>query len=206
VGTNVVRIGVDELPDALDMTDQRVRQAIRYGALAGAHRGRALMIPATPTDMGQLRASWKVRELDQALGDVSVTLAELINDAPHVGIVELGSRPHKVSAEGWAAIYEWVRRHYRSTAGAGGSRRYRLGAAGRMKPRGRSSGQPGPFRGDDPEISSITWAIVTLIKRRGTRATLFIYNMLPQLRDALGAEIERAIGKAQREATKGGKP
>jgi hypothetical protein len=30
--------------------------------------------------------------------------------------------------------------------------------------------------------------------------------MLPQLRDALGAEIERAIGKAQREATKGGKP
>jgi hypothetical protein len=82
----------------------------------------------------------------------------------------------------------------------------RLGAAGRMKPRGRSSGQPGPFRGDDPEISSITWAIVTLIKRRGTRATLFIYNMLPQLRDALGAEIERAIGKAQREATKGGKP
>lgn len=205
MGSGVVRIGIDELPDALDLIDERVRKAIAYGALAGAHRGRALMVPATPVDQGQLRASWKVKEESATFGDITTVLAELINDAPTVGIVENGARPHKVSAEGWAAIYEWVRRHYRGVKTPGGTTTYRLGAAGRMKPRVRKAGQPGPFRGDDPEIASITWAIVTKIKRYGQRATLFIYNMLPQLRDALGAEMERAIAKVQSE-TKGSKP
>jgi hypothetical protein len=53
--------------------------------------------------MGQFKNSWRV--LANIAGNV---LAQIENDAPHAGIVELGARPHKVSAEGVQAIKEWV--------------------------------------------------------------------------------------------------
>ena len=32
----------------------------------------------------------------------------IVNSAPHVGILELGARPHPVSAEGIAALTRWA--------------------------------------------------------------------------------------------------
>lgn len=184
MAANVIKIGLDELPGALDLGEERTRHAIAAGALAGAHRGRAFMVPRTPSDMGQLRASWKVTARSDTFGGIATDLAELINDAPHVGIVEMGSRPHRVSPEGWQAIYEWVRRHYR-----GG----KLGGAGRMRPRGRGAQASGPFKGDDPVLTSITNAIVFKIRKFGTKATLFVRNSLDELRALMATELQRSL-------------
>lgn len=203
MAANVISIGIDELPDALESGEEHIRVAIARGALAGAHRGRAMIVPRTPTDMGQLRASWKVKpgtaDFSGAVTGIGATLAELINDAPHIGIVELGSRPHGVSPEGWAAIYEWVRRHYRGAVNGAGARTYTLGGKGAMRPRARGAGQPGPFRGDDPDVTAITNAIVQKIRREGTKPTLFVQNSLEDLRAVMAAELERSIAIAVRD-------
>ncbi len=194
----VIKLGIEQLPDALEQGEQGIRRAIAQGALAGAHRGRALMVQNTPSDQGQLRASWKVRPGVREFTGFSESLAELINDAPHISIVELGARPHAVNPEGWQAIYEWVRRHYRGGMGPAGVRQYSLGGAGRMRPRGR--GATGPFRGDDPVIESITNAIVWRIRKFGQKATLFVRNSVDDLRNILGHELNRAIAIAHNAA------
>jgi hypothetical protein len=207
VAGNVIRLEPEQLADALESGEEHIRAAIARGALAGAHRGRALIVPRTPTDMGQLRASWKVNagtsDFSGGVTGIGATLAELYNDAPHVGIVELGSRPHGVSPEGWAAIYEWVRRHYRGAVNGAGVRTYTLGGRGSMRPRTRGAGQPGPFKGDDPDITAITNAIVQKIRREGTKPTLFIQNSMEELREVMAAELHRAIAIAVRDQGRG---
>jgi hypothetical protein len=44
-------------------------------------------------------------------------VAITFNDAPHIGVLECGARPHPVSLEGQRAIYEWVERHFRLAGG-----------------------------------------------------------------------------------------
>lgn len=200
VVSNTIRVGLDKLPEALDLNERTVRRAIAVGALAGAHRGRAIMVRATPTDQGQMRASWKVTPGAAEFTGFSENLAQLINDAPHIAVVELGARPHKVSPEGWAAIYEWVRRHLRSATGGV----YTLGGAGSM--RKRKNRAIGPFKGDDPVVSSITNAIVWKIRKHGQKATLFVRNNVDALRDVMGYELNREIGRAMANLKKGGTP
>lgn len=199
----VIKLDPSQLPGALELLDQNIRRAVAQGALAGAHRGRALMVKNTPTDQGQMRAAWKVKPGAAEFDGTDATLAELINDAPQISTVELGARPHAVSPEGWTAIYEWVRRHYRGSNGI-----YTLGGAGRMTKRG-SKAVTGPFRGDDPRVEAITNAIVWKIRKHGQKATLFIRNSMDDLRDVMGAELQRHIAqahKAAQSAPKGGKP
>jgi hypothetical protein len=191
VGAVVSRIAITlgELPDALDLNERVVRRAIAVGALAGAHRGRALIVRRTPTDQGQLRASWKVKPGAEEFDAAGKLLAELINDAPHIATVELGARPHKVSREGWLAIYEWVRRHYRGSVTGAGVRVYTLGGGGRMKARKRDGSL-------DPDIERITWAIVAKIKKHGQRPTFFVRHSTDELREIMGYELHREIGRA----------
>lgn len=195
--SNSIRVGLDKLPDALDLGERTVRRAIARGALAGAHRGRAIMVRNTPTDQGQLRASWKVKPGVHEFRGISQELAELINDAPHISIVELGARPHKVSREGWEAIYEWVRRHFRSAIGGA----YVLGGAGKMTARSKDGKH-------DPRVAAITWAIVGKIKRYGQKPTLFVRNSVDDLREVMGYELEREIKRAiaEMKAPSGGQP
>lgn len=185
----VITTSLDALPALLERGEARMRRAIARGALAGAHRGRALIVKRTPVDMGPLKAAWRVKPGSTEFSGGDTTLAELINDAPHIATVELGSRPHNVSAEGWAAIYEWVRRHYR-----GG----RLGGKGRMRPRGMFAGLQ-PFRGEDPVITEITNAIVWRMKLHGTKPTLFVRNSTDELRNVMAVELERAIATVDRD-------
>lgn len=194
----VIEVGLDALPAALERGERRIRRAIARGALAGAHRGRAIIVRRTPVDMGQLKASWRVKPGAAEFIGPESTLAELINDAPHIAIVELGSRPHKVSAEGWAAIYEWVRRHHR-----GG----RLGGSGRMRPRRALFVGLVAFKGDDPVITRITNAIVHKINKEGSKPTLFVHNSLEELRAVMAFELQRALVRAEAESKRdrGGK-
>lgn len=189
----VIKLGIGDLPDALDLGEQNIRRAVARGALAGAHRGRALMVRVTPVDQGQLKASWKVKPGLEEFDGAGETLAELINDAPHISMVELGSRPHKISPEAWAAIYEWVRRHYRGAAPGVET----LGGAGRMRPRGKGP-VTGAFKGDDPVISHITNAIAWKIRKEGTKATLFVRNAVDDLRDVMAAELQHELAKVAR--------
>lgn len=190
-----VKISLEDLPNALMLGDENIRQAVAKGTTYGAHRGRALIVRRTPTDQGQLRASWRVvagvlRKGSEGFADVK--LAELINDAPHITIVELGAKPHAVSPEGWTAIYEWVRRHYRSAGGGV----YAMGSAGRMVPRSK---QPirGPWKGDDPRIEAITNGIVWKLRKYGQKPTLFVRNSVDELRDVMAKELERELARVK---------
>ncbi len=189
MGANVITINIRNLPAAIRRDDQVMRDAILRGARVGCERGRAIMVRRTPVDQGQLKASWHVRPSVKVADTGESTVAELVCDAPHAGIVELGSRPHKVSPEAWAAIYEWVRRHpelYTSIL---------------EKPKMRRSTAPhaiGPLRmwsGPDPQISEITNAIAWNIRKNGTRPTYFIRNGVPLVSRALVAEIGEAIAR-----------
>src|SRR5262245_18169728 len=98
-----------ELSKALSREAKGVRRKIERGALRAAHRGKALLVRKTDekgiTDLGQFKNSFQVER-----GAARGIVAELWNDAPHAGIIELGPRPHPVSREGWEAIREWVAR------------------------------------------------------------------------------------------------
>lgn len=190
----VISLDVKDLPAALDKGERRMRRAISSGALAGAHRGRAIIVKRTPTDMGQLKASWKVKPGEVEFAGHTSTLAELINDAPHIAMVELGSRPHGVNPEGWLQIYEWVRRHHR-----GG----KLGGKGRMRTQRRATVEESrPFHGPDPVIADITNAVVRKIRMFGTKPTLFVRRSMDELRAVMAFEVQRAMAKVENEGTK----
>lgn len=192
----VIDIDESRLPAALDKLERKIKLAVARGALAGAHRGRAVMVKRTPTDQGQLRAGWKVTTGTAVSGVDGGTLATLTNGAPHIAVVELGARPHAMSPEGWQAIYDWVRRHYRGGA---------LGGTGKMRPQPRNSaGQlssgAGPFHGPDPVISQVTNAIVHKIAKVGQKPTLFVKNSLDELRKVMIEEIELAMARVAGDA------
>lgn len=189
----VIEIPISELPAALARTERNVRRAIARGALAGAHRGRAVVVKVTPVDMGPMKARWRVDPGTADFeGGLDGVLATLTNDSPYIGAVELGSRPHPVSPAGWTAIYEWVRRHYR-----GG----KLGGKGRMRSR-KGPTEPGPFRGDDPVIAAVTKSIVWRIRTKGTPARLFVKNAIPEIRRVMIDEIKRALATAEADGEK----
>jgi hypothetical protein len=188
VAAYVKTVSVAQLPNELQKLEGKLGNALKRGVRMGLHRGRGIIVRRTPTDLGQLRASWKVK--------TSELVDELLNDAPHAGIVELGARPHKVSAEGWAAIYEWVRRHpeiYGEKKARSGVKRDKAGTV--------MSDNLGPFKGADPEISGITWAIVKKINREGQKPTYFVRDSMDLLRKALEAEVERQFARV---ASRGG--
>lgn len=81
-------------------------KALHLGILAGAHRGRALMVSRSPVDRGILRNAWRVIK---ASGFVT-----LQNDQPYAGVLERGARPFRISSEGLAALRGWVLRAFRS--------------------------------------------------------------------------------------------
>lgn len=202
----VVSIDARKLPAALRRNEEEVRNAIARGVSAGLERGRGIMVRATPTDQGQLRASWHVmRRVNGATGMPRTglgTVAELRNDAPHAGIVELGARPHGLSPEGWAAIYEWVRRHPELYVSSGSKRNPRMQGPNqpRMRRNPKGGGILGPYRGADPEISEIVNAIAYKLRTKGQEPTYFIRKHLGLVGDAVAHEVKREIDLAAERA------
>lgn len=162
------------------------RDAIVRGVHRGAFRGMNVMMKRTPTDQSQLKQSWRVTKAFPSSASV-MQLAALINDAAHAGIVEGGARPHKVSAEGWAAIYQWVYRH----------RRY-FGFVTKSGRTARARATIGDVRTKTdvvPELASVTWGIVKRLEREGQKPTWFVRESLPVLTEVLEAEVETQIAK-----------
>lgn len=190
----VIKATAKGLPAMLARKHKSIARAIARGALAGAERGRALIVRKTPVDQGQLKASWKVLPGSptalQGEFKRGTLLAELLNTAPHAGIVERGARPHTVSAEGWLAIYDWVVRHRQElglVTATGKARRVR---------KGRVAVHQGLDKGGvglDSQIAGITWAIVKKIQREGSKATYFVRGNLEDLRAVVQREVDRGL-------------
>lgn len=189
----VISLELKDLPVALDQCERNIRRAVARGALAGAHRGRALIVKRTPVDMGPLKAGWRVVPGADDFEGLSDVLATLVNHERHIGPVENGARPHPVSPEGWTAIYEWVRRHYRGSK----SRGYKLGGKGRMRRQGAGADPNRPFHGSDPEVTEITNAIAWKLRTQGQKPTFFVKRSLEDLKAVMAGEIERALAHAQ---------
>lgn len=101
-----IRISPKDLVPELRARTKQIPKTIAQGMLAGAHRGRTFLVRRTPVDVGQMKNSWRVKPV---LGGRRRTV-ELVNDAPHAGVIEAGARPHKVNAEGRAALERWAMR------------------------------------------------------------------------------------------------
>lgn len=93
-----IKIKPDELAPELRKRFSQIPKTINKGLRKGAMRGRTHLVKQTPVDLGQMKNSWRVSGTD------------IINDAPHAGIIEGGARPHKVNAAGIAALAGWARR------------------------------------------------------------------------------------------------
>lgn len=170
------------------------RAAIVRGVHRGAHRGLVVMMKRTPVDQSQLKQSWRVNKAFPSSAAV-MQLAALVNDAAHAGIVEGGARPHKVSPEGWAAIYQWVYRH----------RRF-FGFVTKSGRTARARATVGDVRTRtdvNPELAAVTWGIVKRIEREGQRPTWFVRESLPLLNKVLEAEVETQIAKVAAGRVKG---
>lgn len=104
----ITRIRADQLPRVLRAEGHKVARAIPKAARASAYRLRALCIERTNalciTDTGLFKNAWRVG------GASSGTLAQVYNDAPYAGVIEMGARPHAVSKEGREAITRWAMR------------------------------------------------------------------------------------------------
>lgn len=167
---------------------KRFEAAVRKGVVRGAQRSRARIQRATPKDTGQTKASWRI-SVSPATKSIEQTVVIWKNDAPHAGVLELGARPHGMSPAGWAAIYNWVRRHGKSFNVA-----RKRDARGKFLPGARVAGDAaGAYKGPDPEISAITNAIVQKIAKEGQRPRYFVRNILDELRAMAAAEVQATV-------------
>jgi len=163
----VVRTTPAKLRNLLQRRAKASEKAVRRAALSSAHRGKTMITGHTPGDLGQLRLSWDVKK-PLAMGR---ELAELVNDAPHAGSVEMGARPHPVSSEGIAALHAWVWRHRNY---------FDIGTKGRDAKK---------------EALGIAYAIAKKIRVKGQKPTYFVRDKLPTFFRITAAEINREFAK-----------
>jgi hypothetical protein len=174
-----VVLSAADLPDELKRREHAVRAAVALGVRNAARRGRALLVRRTPKDQGLAKQAW--RDTTSVLSEMDITgrgtMAEVFNDAPYIGVIEEGARPHPVSAEGQKAIFEWVKRHLPSFIGHE--------RAKTIKRRFASYA--------DIEAKHIADAIVWRIRHHGQRPTYFIRDSIDELRGFVGIEVKRAV-------------
>ena len=190
--------------------DQELRQAATLrGLRSGARRGLPILVRATPKDQGLAQISWKT-VMHGSVGLVATNE----NSAPHIGILENGARPHKVSWEGIFAIYQWVERHFRLTAvggvvaGAAGtrfsarkSRAFKLAGQGNLSQHGAyvmkaiMALHPEYIGRMVPAALNITGAIIWKIATKGQAPKFFVRGCLLELNHAVRAEVERCISE-----------
>jgi hypothetical protein len=180
----VIRVSSKHAGKAAADLSRDVLQAIRKGTNRGAERARAMIVRRGPRDQGQLRASWHVKKGSERrpMGAKDAELAELRNDAPHAGIVELGARPHRVSQEGLQAIARWAMR-VMSFKTPPATRRRRGEQGPRQRPKDRRFAA----------ALGIARAIAWRIRREGQKPTYFVRDAMPVAVRLLEAEVQKAL-------------
>lgn len=97
-----IRISPADFPREIEARLLGTPGAIIRGLNRGAMEGQRILVQRTPRATGSTAARWRVKR------GKGRTPPELENLAPHVGILDLGARPHPVSAEGLAALVRWA--------------------------------------------------------------------------------------------------
>lgn len=152
-------ISVDKL-GARIIFDDKLRQELIVRALyKAALIGEVIVAQKTPVDKGQAKNAWKVSPTS--------TGADLFNDAPHIGILELGSRPHRPPL---TPILEWVVRKF----GTGKRSFTNISEV-------------------EPHLVGIAKAIVRKIEREGTRPHYMVRDSLGKLTAIAKREVERSL-------------
>lgn len=167
--------------------------AVRSALVEAAHEGVAITTDSINKNVG--------RDTGGLVGSVHVEnqgdTVEVVVDAPHAGIIELGARPH------WAPIkplLEWVMRH-RASFGVSTATKVNLrqlspaleaslrGAA--RAARDRAKARHAAYESAAAEAEKIAWAIRWKIHEEGSKPHHFMLKALPEMRDALGRVLQR---------------
>lgn len=164
--------------DAAKAITQGTRRKIgrdRKAILATAHFGAELVAQSAPVDRGAVKGSAHVEDGETV---------RIVFDAPHTGIVELGSRPHVPPL---GPLIAWVKRH-----------RAAFGIAGKGTARNKATGR---FEAS-AEVVGIARAIQAKIAREGTKPTYFIRRSIPAITDQLKRELVRAAAEGAGKKTR----
>lgn len=105
-----IRVHPDDLANELLARFARMPEVIIDGLNEAANEGVAILARRTPRATGSTAAQWRVRPgraYRNQYGRGGI-LPEIYNGAPHVGVLEMGARPHPVSADGIAALTRWA--------------------------------------------------------------------------------------------------
>jgi len=175
-----IQLTPEQVAGKVRENNAKARGAIHKGQWRAAERARTFLVRATPkVDTGQLKASWRV--------DRGATI-QLVNHAPHAGIIEAGARPHKVSMEGFYAIFRWAKRH-----GAGGPR------GGGPKPIYRAdvsyiNGMP--FAPEDVPAARLAMGIVRKLAKEGQKPTWYVKKSMKTIQAMTVQEVAKALSRA----------
>lgn len=156
-------IAPSEIGRVLLREEKRVKDCAWRGARAASLRAKGHLVDATDergkVHHGHFKAGW---DTEQTADGFSVT-----NDAPHAGIVEMGARPHPVSAEGREAIREWVRQ--------------------------KIFGISQVEADENDVVDAITYGIVEKLRKYGQEPTYIVRDALPEMTRYLREETERYL-------------
>lgn len=155
--TKTVRI--EELGATIAFDDMERRDAVKRGLYLAALIGEGIVSAATPVDKGQAKNAWTA--VPTGYG------AELFNDAPHAGILELGSRPHRPPLE---PILRWVVRKF-----------------------GTGKKSFNDWSEIDSHLFGIAVAVVRNIEAHGTRPHYMVRNNLDKLARIAKREVEKML-------------
>lgn len=173
-----------ELAARLRRDDVMVPNAVSKGMRLGAARGRTRLVRATPVDLGQMKNAW--REKDTGDG------VDVVNDAPHAGIVERGARPHAVSEEGIQALAEWARRNLHIEE----RRQVRQQARALRAGGDRAGAAVWSKAGNDfldQEALKVAHAIAWKLRHQGQEPKFIVASRLDLLRRDVRREVERIL-------------
>lgn len=181
----VINMGHGQIGPELIARAKKTPGVINKAMKRSAMKARTKLARKTPKDLGQAKAGWKVSSL---IKGTSRSRIDVYNDAPHVGVIELGARPHGVNLEGRIAIYEWVLRNIPREELIGPRRK-----GSRMK----------KLKND--QAMKITQAIVHKIRAHGQKPTYFVRSSMDEITAEFGKEVEKQISAyAKRKAKRGG--
>lgn len=156
-------VDIDQLGAMLRTDFDQAVERTEFGLYRAALRALPLVVEATPSDRGLARGGWQV---DKVAGG-----ADLRNDAPHAGILEAGSRPHRPPLE---PILRWVVRVF-GIGLEGGRRSY-------------SDESDVPAR-----TKAVAWAVTEKIAEHGTEAHWMVRGNMRKLAQYAREEVERML-------------
>lgn len=193
----VIKIGADQIAGELRARARKTPGELTKAMVRSAHRAKSLLVRRTPKDLGEAKAGWRV---SQPIKGTRGARVDLYNDAPHVGVLERGARPHGVNLEGRMAIYEWVLRNIPATPAmsgpvqAGKRRSHSLGRGGR------------PKKLKEDQAMEITNAIVWKIRKKGQKGHFFVKKSMEEMNRDFGKELNKQLNAySKRRASRKGR-